>query len=278
MIIHDALYGKFEAHPVIDALIESPPVQRLKRVHQGGAIFLVDPSIAHTRYEHSIGVMYMVKHMGGSIDEQIAALLHDISHTAFSHVADYVFNRKEEDYHERIFEHFVQSSVIPTILHEHGFHVEKLFSKNYPLLEQPYPYLCADRIDYTLRDSHAAGLMGLEEIRWFINQLTVDNGRITCADPSAMDWFRNSFRKLNEDYFRKPEHLFANHHLAELLEHALYWDIIREEDMMGSDDELLAILRTHVLTKGALLAISRFSGFANFDIEEASARLKIREL
>ncbi len=278
MILHDVLYGEFETSPVIEALIASAPMQRLKQVHQGGAIFMVNPGIAHTRYEHSIGVMYLVKLMGGAIEEQIAALLHDVSHTAFSHVGDNVFHRKGEDYHEHIFEHFVRSSSIPAILQEYGFHCEDLFDNNYALLEQPYPYLCADRIDYTLRDSYTAGLMGLADIHRFISKLTVQNKRITCADPSSMEWFRRRFRKLNEDYFRKPEHLFANHHMAELLEHALYWDVIREEDMMSSDDELLAILRRHVLTKGALSAISRFSGFDKFNIKEASAKLKVREL
>ncbi|WP_134091387.1 HD domain-containing protein [Olivibacter sp. XZL3] len=278
MILHDALYGKFETVPVIEALIESAPIQRLKGIHQGGAIFLVDPSIAHTRYEHSIGVLYLVQQMGGGIEEQIAALLHDVSHTAFSHVADYVFNRRGEDYHEHIFEDVVQSSVIPAILLEYGYRTEDLFHKQYPLLEQPYPYLCADRIDYTLRDSHAAGLMELNEIRWFINELTITDGRITCKDQVPMDWFRERFKALNKEYFRKPGHLFANHRLAELLEHALYWNIIREQDLMGSDDEVLDTLRGHNLTNGALSAIKRFSGFGSFNAEEASARLKIRAL
>lgn len=278
MMIHDALYGEFETTPVIDALIASAPVQRLKKIHQGGAIFLVAPAIAHSRYEHSIGVMYLVKHLGGSMEEQIAALLHDVSHTAFSHVADYVFGWQGEDYHEHIFNSVVQNSPIPHILQNHGYHASDLFSGSYSLLEQPYPYLCADRVDYTLRDSYVAGLMSLEEIRWFTSVLSVRDGRIACSDKAAMQWFRNRFRQLNEDYFRKPEHLYANHHLAALLEHALYLGIIREGDLMGSDDELLAVLGEHRLTRGALSAIRGMSNFDSFDASAAATKLKTREL
>ena len=38
--------------------------------------------------------MLLIKKLGGSVEEQIAGLLHDVSHTAFSHVIDYVFDNK----------------------------------------------------------------------------------------------------------------------------------------------------------------------------------------
>ncbi len=82
------LYGKFELSGDIEELINTNVFQRLKKIHQGGAIFLINPNINHTRFEHSIGVMLLIKNLGGSIEEQIAGLLHDISHTAFSHLID----------------------------------------------------------------------------------------------------------------------------------------------------------------------------------------------
>ena len=45
-----------------------------------------------TRYEHSVGVMLLARRVGGGLREQVAALLHDVSHTAFSHVIDHVFH------------------------------------------------------------------------------------------------------------------------------------------------------------------------------------------
>jgi HD superfamily phosphohydrolase len=65
--------------------------------------------------------MLLVRKLGGSLEEQIAALLHDVSYTAFSHVIDYVLQEKGEDYHEQIFEEVITNSTIPSILDKYGF-------------------------------------------------------------------------------------------------------------------------------------------------------------
>lgn len=109
MIISDVLYGEFKVDPVVEELILSKSVQRLKGIHQTGASYLVNKEWNVTRFDHSVGVMLLVKKLGGSVEEQIAGLLHDVSHTAFSHVIDYVFDNRNESYHEEIF-----SSVVKT--------------------------------------------------------------------------------------------------------------------------------------------------------------------
>lgn len=90
MLVNDEIYGEYEVEAVLQDLIQSKPVQRLKGIHQGGASYLVNPKWNVTRYEHSMGVMLLIRRLGGSIEEQIAGLLHDVSHTAFSHVIDFV--------------------------------------------------------------------------------------------------------------------------------------------------------------------------------------------
>jgi len=65
--------------------------------------------------------MLLVRRLGASLDEQIAALLHDVSHTAFSHVIDFVFNdHNGQSYHEEKKEEFVASTDIPTILNKYN--------------------------------------------------------------------------------------------------------------------------------------------------------------
>lgn len=102
MIISDVLYGEFEVDVVLEELILSKPMQRLKGIHQAGASYLMNEKWNVTRFDHSVGVMLLVKKLGGSVEEQIAGLLHDVSHTAFSHVIDYVFDNEDESYHEEI--------------------------------------------------------------------------------------------------------------------------------------------------------------------------------
>jgi HD superfamily phosphohydrolase len=44
--------------------------------------------------------MLLIWRLGGSLREQLAGLLHDVSHAAFSHLIDHVLDVAEEDYHE----------------------------------------------------------------------------------------------------------------------------------------------------------------------------------
>ncbi|AYL96597.1 HD domain-containing protein [Mucilaginibacter celer] len=278
MKLSDILYGEFEIEPVLTHLLNSTPVQRLKKVHQGGAIFLVDPAINHTRYEHSVGVMYLVKKLGGSMEEQIAALLHDVSHTAFSHVADYIFENINEDYHEGIYQDVIMQSEIPGILKKHGFCYDILFREDYNILEQPLPGLCADRVDYTLRDLFHAGLIGIKDVHHFLTQLVLQDGKMALRSVEAAEWIRDKFTELNNDYFKKPEHVYANIKLAGLLKNALEKGIIKKSDLLKDDFEVLARLKTDPDSNRKLEDIKSMARFKQFAVAGATQRFKRREL
>lgn len=96
--IHDALYGDIVLSEEEANLLNTWEIQRLRRVKQLGFAHLVYPNAVHTRFEHSLGARYMIEQVIKasklSINEEdlrhlyIAALLHDISHPAFSHVTE----------------------------------------------------------------------------------------------------------------------------------------------------------------------------------------------
>ena len=44
MRIEDKIYGEFEVEGVLEELINTKVVQRLKNIHQGGASYLVNPN------------------------------------------------------------------------------------------------------------------------------------------------------------------------------------------------------------------------------------------
>lgn len=169
MQIIDKIYGDYILDEVLKELVLCLPVQRLKGVYQGGASYFVNEKWNVTRYEHSIGVMLLIKKLGGSLEEQIAGLLHDVSHTAFSHVIDFVFENKEEDYHERFYHQIIEDSEIPYILSKYDYKYKNILLNHskWTLLEQPVPKLCADRIDCTLRDMYQYGNISIEEIKDF---------------------------------------------------------------------------------------------------------------
>lgn len=262
--ITDNLYGKFSISPLLDELINSRPFERLKGIHQGGGIFLVNPKLTLTRHEHSIGVMLLIKLLGGTEIEQVAGLLHDISHTAFSHVIDYVFEHAGEDYHEEIYQRILENSEIPEILSKHGYALSELTDQDFNILEQPLPNLCADRIDYALRDLFYAGFINKEEVKDFISSILLHEERIMVTSIAQAQWFKSKFEVLNKDYFAKKEHLYANEKLTEIIKYLLTEKIIMPADFEKDDTQLLKKIENTVAGKQRIEEIKKFKDFEEY--------------
>lgn len=245
MIINDSIYGEFKVEPIFEELINTNTVQRLKNIHQGGASFLVNEKWNVTRYDHSVGTMLFIRIMGGSIEEQIAGLLHDISHTAFSHVVDFALDNKEEDYHEEIFESIVESSDIPEILTKNGYDYKDIIynEKKWTILEKSAPALCADRIDYTLRDMYSYGYISLTAVNNFLNSLEVINGEVVIKSVDAAEWFVNTYYKEVIGFFLNPLNIYAYNRLSNALKVALDNEVITLEDLLQDDNYVLNILK-----------------------------------
>lgn len=94
-------------------LIDSPWVQRLRRIHQLQTAWLVYPAADHNRFSHSLGTMHLAGEFARAVYEpfkrlhrnsklmadlpetehvvetfRVAGLLHDIGHWPFSHLCD----------------------------------------------------------------------------------------------------------------------------------------------------------------------------------------------
>ncbi|WP_212935993.1 HD domain-containing protein [Bacillus hominis] len=245
MVISDVIYGEFKVDKVLEELILSKPVQRLKGIHQAGASYLMNEKWNVTRFDHSVGAMLLIKKLGGSVEEQIAGLLHDVSHTAFSHVIDYVFDNENESYHEEIFSSVVKNSEIPALLSKHGYNYEDILldDSKWTLLERSAPELCADRVDYTLRDMYTYGYISLEEAQNFLDDLIVVNGKMVLQNIQIAEWFTKTYYKEVIDFFMKPINIYGNDMLAKTLKLALYKKVIHAEDFLLEDDELIVKLQ-----------------------------------
>jgi HD superfamily phosphohydrolase len=245
MNIIDSIYGDYLIDGILEELIFSNPVQRLKGIYQGGASYFVNEKWNVTRYEHSIGVMLLIKKLGGSLEEQIAGLLHDISHTAFSHVIDFVFENKDEDYHEKIYHQIIADSEIPLILSKYGYDYKNILldSSKWSLLEQPAPELCVDRIDYALRDMHRYESITIEEIDDFLGNLIIIEGRIYLKDVKTAEWFVRIYYKEVIGYFMNPLNIYGYDFLAKALKFALDKKIISTNTLLRTDEEVMNFLR-----------------------------------
>ncbi|PGA94160.1 HD domain-containing protein [Bacillus toyonensis] len=245
MIISDVLYGEFEVDQVLEELILSKPVQRLKGIHQAGASYLMNEKWNVTRFNHSVGVMLLIKKLGGSVEEQIAGLLHDVSHTTFSHVIDYVFDNINESYHEEIFSSVVKNSEIPAILSKYGYNYEDILldDSKWTLLEKSAPELCADRVDYTLRDMYTYGYISLEEVHNFLSDVIEVDGEMVLQNIEMAEWFTETYYKEVIDFFMKPINIYGNEMLAKTLKLALHKKVIYADAFLLEDDSLISKLQ-----------------------------------
>ncbi|MBP0726311.1 HD domain-containing protein [Bacillus sp. RG28] len=245
MKIIDKIYGEFMVDGVLEELISSGPVQRLKGVHQGGANYLVNKKWNVTRYEHSVGVMLLIQKLGGSLEEQIAGLLHDISHTAFSHVIDFVLENNKEDYHEKIYHSIITESDIPFILKKYGYDYKNILldDSKWHILEQPAPELCADRVDYTLRDMYQYGSITLEEINNFLANLIIIDEKMYPKNIATAEWFVKTYYKEVIDFFMNPLNIYGNDRLANTIKLAIDKNVINLDTLLKTDEEVMNLLR-----------------------------------
>lgn len=242
--INDAVYGmQVISEPALLDLLASPAVQRLKGIHQAGASYLVRSGRDVSRFEHVVGAMILIRICGGSVEEQAAGLIHDVSHTAYSHVADQVFRRRNEDYHELHFQRLVFDSNIPMILSNQRIAPASIFDvERWRLLEQPLPDLCADRIDYTLRDLVRIGTIDRADCACFVRALRVLDGCIVVAGIDEAIWFVERYADVVQGLYMNPLELYANDQMAKAIRTALDHGALSEDDLFGQDDDVLAKL------------------------------------
>jgi HD superfamily phosphohydrolase len=237
----DSIYGITEIEePVLLDLMSTQAMQRLRGVLQHGITALIGITQPVTRFDHSVGVMLLVRRLGGSIDEQIAALLHDISHTAFSHVIDYVVDGHDsQSYHEEWKESHLAASDVPAVLARDGYDWRDfLHEEDYLLLEQPAPRLCADRLDYFLRDSRDLGLSTLDQIHHALDHLIVHNGRSGVDDVEVARWLAYTFITADKASWANFREVGLYEVTARSIKTALQIGAITEDDFWGTDEQL----------------------------------------
>ena len=241
----DAVYGltKIE-QPVLIDLMQSAAMQRLRGVLQHGITGLIGITRPTNRFEHSVGVMLLVQRLGASLEERIAALLHDVSHTAFSHVIDYVYDGHDsQSYHEEMKEPHVAASDLPAVLARHGYNWRDfLREEDYALLEQPAPTLCADRLDYFLRDSRDLGLASEADVRSALDHLIVQAGRIAVDDVAAARWLGDTYLAADQASWANFREVGVYELTARAIKTGLKIGAITESDFWGTDDRLWAKL------------------------------------
>lgn len=203
-------------------LLESNAVKRLLNIGQNGPLnFYKSPNgivLATTRFEHSVGAMILALQVGGTIDEAIVALLHDVMHTAFSHTVDYLVGKSTESYHEIHKERLLgifENELIDIL----GINWKSYFNEaNFQLIKKNNPF-AIDLADYIARDGVKFGLCKINEIYEIVKYLYVDKDcrQLCCGDEKSAKWWIELSGKVHTNIYGSAWNYAMNYYFAEEL-------------------------------------------------------------
>jgi len=237
-------YGDYYVNePVLIELIKSKGMQRLKLIHQYGITQYSRPGDWFNRFDHSVGVFVILRKFGARLDEQIAGLMHDVSHTVFSHVGDFVFdtyfNRYsyQDDKHEWCLEQLGITAILKKYGYQHCCTPEA--KKRQRMFENDRPDICADRIEYLIRGGLVDKLMTQDEVMPILDSLYFENGTWIFTDQKQARKLADMGLLLSEDIFGSAWNGVIYTHAANALKHALETGLITQDEIHFSTDDLI---------------------------------------
>ncbi len=198
----DPVYEEFiliERDSPVEKVLQSFPIQRLRYIRQLGPCYLVYPGAEHTRFQHSLGVYWLVdktlrylKLNGYAITEEVelplklAALVHDLGHSPYSHALEgFILTLNHEE---------LTQKALDIVEEETGLdgdtikEVKKILKKEHPL---PFVYqlissqLDCDRLDYLRRDAFYTGVsFGRIDTNRILVSARIENGELVWSSKS----------------------------------------------------------------------------------------------
>ncbi|QCC60104.1 HD domain-containing protein [Natrinema thermotolerans] len=191
--IKDSVHDHIRIDGVARDLLDTPALQRLRRISQLGTVSLVYPSANHTRFEHSLGVYHLaceaLEQLGveGREAQRVhaAAMLHDVGHGPFSHNLESLTHRRTGRYHDDVHDLLADGGV-GGVLRSHGLEpgrVADLVAGEGRFGQLVSGELDVDRMDYLVRDAHHTGVpYGTIDHGRLVRELTFADGELVLAE------------------------------------------------------------------------------------------------
>jgi HD superfamily phosphohydrolase len=218
MILRDPVHGlvafESEEEQIVERLMDTPEVQRLRRIRQLGVASLAFPGAEHSRFAHAVGAAFVMKLLlarlraiHGELPEEqrvtpergrealAAAFLHDVGHGPLSHLYEGAtpVTRAHEDWTAYVIldsstgVHQVLASIDPQLPERVGRLVFGRHDLAY-LSGAVSGEFDVDRCDYLLRDAHATGVRyGLYDLDWLLRSLRFAPSASAQAPSLAID-------------------------------------------------------------------------------------------
>jgi len=247
-IINDPVFGFITIpNELIFDIIEHPYFQRLRRIKQLGLSYLVYPGALHTRFNHSIGTIHLMKQAVDSLrikghdisdDEEnavvMAILLHDIGHCPYSHTLENFFIKDMT--HEDLTNIFIDKLNVHYngALTLAGDIYKNVYNKKF-LHKLVSGQLDLDRLDYLKRDSFYTG---------------VAEGAINC------DRIIKMLDVVDDNIVVEAKGIYSIENFI-VARRLMYWQVYLHKTVLSAENMLINILK-----RAKYLAKNNFNLFA----------------
>lgn len=229
------LYGKVNVtEQIIIDLINDPMMQRLKDIHQYGVDYYTYKAEEYDRFTHSVGVFFLARKFGAGLKEQSGSLTHDASHTPFSHLADFLFKKGDlgDSYQDDIHEQFITKTSLKSVLAKHQLKPIDIIHKNkeFRILEQDLPDICADRLEYNLYGGYIESILTKNDIKNIVDNIRFENGNWFFVSQDIARKFADVTVYLTENRWASINNLLRNTLAAQMLKRAFKLNLFTPEE------------------------------------------------
>ncbi|HEY9113288.1 MAG TPA: HD domain-containing protein [Bacteroidales bacterium] len=282
-IFNDPVYGFISINnELLFNIVEHPFYQRLRRIKQLGLTHMVYPGALHTRFNHSLGAMYLMdkaitelKAKGHPITEEesiatmAAILLHDIGHGPYSHTL-------EKSIVNDVSHEFISQMFMQRLNQECGGKLEKaiqIFKGKYEkgfLHELVSSQLDMDRLDYLRRDSFFTGVsegtINYERLLYML-EVVDDELAVEAKGIYSVEKFITARRLMYWQVYLHKTVLVSEYMLVRALKRAKY--LVRNGEEVFASPALSFFLKNEIGTTDFLKnekVLDQFALLDDFDV------------
>lgn len=192
-----------------------------------------------SRFNHSLWVALIIWHFSKDKKQTLAWFFHDISNSSFSHVWDFLYGDKlnQESTEELTSEIIQNDEIIQKELKKLWFKTSDIDDYTlYPIADNPWPQLSADRLEYTLTWWYNLWHISLKELKKIYNNIIILKN-----EKNEIELWFNNFDlalKLAELSIENDSKCFSSYmsnvsmsFLTEILKHMIEKNMIQKTDL-----------------------------------------------
>lgn len=216
-VYRDPIYGYVRVqYKIINDLINTKEVQRLRRIRQLSGVSMVFHTAEHSRFAHSLGCYEMAREVIESVEginenmseyERVvflaSALLHDVGHGPYSHAFEHVISISHEEMSSNL---VLGDTDINRVLNSYTELAKDIanvidHAGKYPLIESLISsQLDVDRLDYLSRDAYFTGATyGNIDVKRILRSMIIKDKKVL---------FRESGVHSIESYIMSRYHMY----------------------------------------------------------------------